>query len=157
MHVPDNIVQWVQCIQDTLNSKTFVLFISACAVSFHLGFPDVWSLAKATPSSGLLDIWKFQTSGQSPLFMWTTFLGWKREYIQKPRCMCVCNLSRNPRQGEDTFSVIKKRALKKKTTISYWRTIADECQIPLWASQNLLHISFCLGFCYMSFHSTHFA
>lgn len=65
MHAPDNIRQWSQCIQVTVNPKTFVLFISACTVSVHLGFPDVWRLAKATPPPGLLDIWKFQTSGKS--------------------------------------------------------------------------------------------
>lgn len=75
MHAPDNIVRWGQCIQDTVNPKRFVLVISACAVSVHLGFPDVWSLAKATPPPGLLDIWKFQTHGQSPFFIWTVFLG----------------------------------------------------------------------------------
>lgn len=48
-----------QCIQVTANPKTFVPFISACAVSVQLGFLDVGSLAKATPPPGLLDIWKF--------------------------------------------------------------------------------------------------
>lgn len=45
-----------QCIQVTVNPKTFVPFISACAVSVQLGFLDVGSLAKATPPPGLLEI-----------------------------------------------------------------------------------------------------
>lgn len=65
MHAPDNIIQWGQCVQVMINLKTFVLFISAYAVSVHLGFPDVWSLAKATAPPGLLDLWKFQTSVNS--------------------------------------------------------------------------------------------
>lgn len=119
------------------NSEMFVIFINACVVSLHVGFPDVWSLAKVTPSSVLLDIWKFQSSGQSPLFMLTTFLGLKRTHAETQTYGIL-------RKSEDTFSVIKKRALKKKKIyFSYWRAIVDECKIPLWASQNLHHISFC--------------
>lgn len=91
---------------------------------------------KAPPE--LLDIWKFQTHGQIPFFIWTVFLGWKRELMQKLKCF---NFSRNSRQGDDTQC--NEKDYLKKLAISERKL---ECQIPLWISQILLSTSFCLRF-----------